>query len=118
MGNFLFESMMVQCHMMDRVSVTGPFGVEMEYREGAAFMAAIVKDNSLPARVAEKDGMKQVYTIVADPGASLDFHDIVKRDEDGATFRVTSSSIDSSPPKVASFNFVQVNAERWDIPTK
>lgn len=114
----LFEKMMEPCHMMDKATVTGPFGVETEWKEGAPFMAAVIKDKSLQARVAEKEGVTQVYTITAKPGVDLDFHDVIKRDKDGATFRVTTPSEDSKTPDVASFQFVQVNAERWDIPTK
>ena len=79
-------------------------------------MAAIIKDRSLAARVAEKDGVTAVYTVTTDEGVALDFHEVFRRDKDGVTFRVTSDHTDSKPPRAASFSFEQVTAERWSIP--
>lgn len=116
MSNLLFEKMMVPCHMMDRISESDAFGVHHYWKPGAAIKAAIVKDKSLQARTAEKEGVKSVYTITAPAPVVFDFHDVIRRDSDGATFRVTTSSEDSKTPDVATFQFTQVNAERWDIP--
>ena len=116
--NHLFEKMMTPCHLMDKTTVTGPTGVETIWKEGAPIKAAIVKDKSMQARTAEKEGVTAVYTITAPPSVVFDFHDVIKRDSDGQTFRITTQSQDSKTPEVASFQFTQVNAERWDIPQK
>lgn len=116
MSNWLFEKMMEPCHMVDKTTIDGPFGPQFTWKDGAALRAAIVKENSLAARVAEHDGVKSLYTITAPESVTLDFNDVIRRDSDGATFRVTTNSADSKPPKTASFSFTQVKAERWDIP--
>lgn len=113
----LVEHFMVRCTMMEKVRVPDGYGGnKTQYKAGAPFMAAIVKDKSLEARVAEKDGMKAVYTVTTPEGVGMEYHEVFRRDSDGATFRVTSDYKDSQPPKAAGFTFEQVTAERWEIP--
>lgn len=94
----------------------GQGGVTTTWANGNTFKAAIVKNNTAVERVAEKQGIKASYTITTPATVSLNFHDIFKRDSDNKTFIVTSSSVDSKPPKVASFAFNQVDAEEWEKP--
>jgi hypothetical protein len=102
--------------MMDKVTVSdGIGGVIRQWTEGAAFKAAIVKDSTLAARVAEREGVTEVYTVTVDKGIELDFHDVFKRVKDGAIFRVTSNISDSETPTVSSFQIGQVTAERWTL---
>lgn len=110
----LYETMMEPCQLMDKRSKSdGMGGFIYEWTEGAEFEAAVIKDNSMQARIAEKDGVTEVYTVTAEKGATLDFHDVFKRLSDNQVFRVTSNSKDSKTPKVSSFQFTQVTAERW-----
>lgn len=110
----LIDAFMADCVMMDKRTVPdGIGGFVNEWTEGAAFQAAIVKDNTLQAKVAEKDGVTELYTVTFKRSLPMQFHDVFKRLEDGAIFRVTSNVTDSTTPKVASFQFGQVSAERW-----
>lgn len=102
--------MMVKAQLPDGIG-----GNVHEWQEGAAFQAAIVKDNTLEARVAEKDGVTELYTVTVARNLPLEYHDVFKRRSDGAIFRVTSNITDSKTPKVASFAFGQVSAERWEL---
>lgn len=112
----LYETMMTGCTMLDRTSVSdGQGGFEYKWIDGATFKAAIIKDSSLEASRAEKEGVTEVYTVTTAKGASLDYHDVFRRDEDGAIFRVTSNMVDSETPDVATFQFGQVKAERWTL---
>lgn len=110
----LIDAFKESCVMMDKVSVPdGEGGFTTKWQEGAEFQAAIVKDSSLEARVAEKDGLTNVYTVTTSPNAALDYHDVFKRVRDGQCFRVTSNGDDKRTPSVASFQFEQVSAEEW-----
>lgn len=110
----LYETMMENCMMMDKRSVSdGMGGFTYEWTDGAEFRAAIIKDNSMQAKIAEKDGVTELYTITADKGITLDYHDVFKRVSDGQVFRVTSNVKDSETPNVSSFQFGQVSAEKW-----
>lgn len=111
-GNF-----MERCTMLEKKRLPdGQGGFTTGWADAGPFMAAVVKDNTLAARVAEKQGVTEVYTVTTAEGVGLEFHDVFRRDSDGATFRVTSNAIDSRPPAVASFAFEQVTAERWELP--
>ena len=112
----LIDTMMEPCTMIDRRTVPdGMGGFTTQWIDGAAFEAAIVKDNTLNARVAEKEGVTEVYTVTVPQSVSLDFHDVFRRESDGAIFRVTSNIIDSKSPSVATFHIGQVTAERWAL---
>lgn len=112
----LIDTMMEPCVMMDRqTSSDGMGGFIHTWTEGAEFDAAVVKDNTLNARIAEKDGVTEVYTVTVPKGVTLDFHDVFRRVSDSSVFRVTSNIRDSKPPEVASFAFGQVTAERWEL---
>lgn len=111
-GNF-----MARCTMLEKKRIPdGQGGFKTGWEDAGPFMAAVVKDNTLAARVAEKQGVTEVYTVTTPEGVGLEFHDVFRRDSDGATFRVTSNAIDSKPPAVATFSFEQVTAERWELP--
>lgn len=109
----LIDVMKEECVMLDKRTVPdGMGGFVPEWVDGAPFMAAIVKDNTLAARVAEKQGVTELYTITVDKGLELDFHDVIRRLSDDALFRVTSNIADSETPSVATFQIGQVTAEK------
>lgn len=102
------------CTLLDKVSVPdGQGGFTREWTDGAQFQAAIVKDTSMQARTAEKQGVTEVYTVYIDKDAPLEYHDVFRRNSDGAIFRVTSNTTDSTTPTRASFQVGAVSAERW-----
>ena len=112
----LYEEMMDSCAMMDRRTVAdGLGGFTYQWTQGAEFKAAIVKNNTLDARVAEKQGVTEVFTITVDKGVSLEFHDVFKRLRDSAIFRVTSNISDSETPSRSTFQIGQVSAEKWSL---
>ena len=112
----LYEEQMESCAMMDRQTVPdGVGGFTYQWTQGATFKAAIVKNNTLDAKLAEKQGVTEVFTITVDKGLALEFHDVFKRLRDGVIFRVTSNIVDSETPAHASFQFGQVSAEKWEL---
>ena len=112
----LFDAFMVDCvEMKAERQKDGLGGFKTVWVEGVTFKAAIVKDNTLAASVAEKQGVTEVYTVTTLPGVGLKYHEVFRRKNDGATFRATTNADDSKPPKTASFAFEQVKAERWEL---
>ena len=108
----LIDVMKTDVVMMDKVTTPdGMGGINRDWTEGARFKAAIVKNSTLEARVAEKQGVTEVYTVTVDKDIVLEYHDVFKRLSDGAIFRVTSNTADSETPTVASFQIAQVTAE-------
>ena len=114
----LITEAMTDCTVLDKRTLPdGQGGYVTQWVDGATFQAAIVKDSSMQARMAEKDGVTEVYTVTVNKGLPLDFHDVFRRESDGAIFRVTSNITDSETPARATFQIGQVTAERWVLPT-
>ena len=114
----LIDTMKTPCTMIDKRTVPdGQGGTVTAWVDGAEFEAAIVKDSSMQARIAEKQGVTEVYTVTTGKNVQLDYHDVFRRESDGAIFRVTSNITDSKTPSVATFSFGQVTAEKWVLPS-
>ena len=112
----LIDAFKEPCVIMNKAKVSdGEGGLKVEWQERAEFDAAIVKDSSLEARIAEREGLTNTYTVTTSPNAALEFHDVFKRVRDGQVFRVTSNGDDVRPPSVATFDFEQVSAEEWEL---
>lgn len=113
----LVDNFLVDCVMLSKKRVPDGQGgfLDAAWADDVPFKAAIVKDNSIQARIAEQEGVTSVYTVTAPKGIGLDYHEVFRRVSDGAIFRVTSDSQDSETPEVASFQFEQVTAERWEL---
>lgn len=113
----LIDTMKTSCTMIDKQTISdGMGGTVTQWVDGAKFEAAVIKDSSMNARIAEKQGVTEVYTVTTGKNVQLDYHDVFRRDSDGAVFRVTSNVTDSRTPAAASFSFGQVTAERWTLP--
>lgn len=115
----MIEEGMTACAVMTKVRVPdGEGGFTTEWTEGAGFQAAITFDSSLQAKIAEKQGVKSLYTVTTAKNAKLDFHDVIKRLSDGKIFRITSDSDDKQTPARAKFGqYLQVSAEEWELVT-
>ena len=96
----------------------GEGGSTTNWYETAKFFAAAIKDTSPEMRAAERDGSKPEYTLTISgyTPVNIAYHDVIKRDSDCTIFRAISSSVDSKPPKSATFSFAQVRCEIWQLP--
>lgn len=116
----LVDEMMEPCVMLDRQTASnGMGGYTQTYTDGAMFEAAILKDSTTNARIAEKNGFTESYTVYVYKGSiALDFHDVFRRERDGLVFRVTGNANDSRPPASATdpMQLATVPAERWVLP--
>ena len=114
----LLSEAMEKCIMLDKQTVADGYGGYVtRYVDGAEFSAAIVLDNSMQARVAEKQGVTGLYTVTTGKELNLQYHDVFRRDRDGKIFRVTSDGDDKRTPASAYLNMRQVSAEEWSLPT-
>ena len=114
----LIENFMESCILMEKKRVSdGAGGFITSWENGAEFEAAIVRDATMQARIAEKEGVSSVYTITTRRSTVLDFHDVFKRTRDNAIFRVTSTGGEKQSPAVGMLDISQVTAERWELTT-
>lgn len=113
----LLTDNMVSCHLADKsTSNDGYGGFVTTYTEGAQFDAAIVYNTSLEAKVAERQGVKDLYTVTVRRKNMLDYHEVFTRDSDGRIFRVTSDGLDNKTPISAGLDMRQVSAEEYVLP--
>lgn len=114
----LIDNFMTSCTLMEKKRVSdGAGGFTTQWWDGAEFTAAIVHDQTMQARIAEKEGVKSVYTVTTQRGTALEFHDVFRRQSDGAIFRVTSDGGDKQSPDFGTLDIGQVTAERWELTT-
>lgn len=114
----LVDNMMVDCCLIEKTRVPdGAGGFSTTWKDGAEFRAAIVRDTTLDARVAEKSGVTSVFTITTHKSCQLAYHDVFKRLSDSKTFRVTSDAGDKESPIVSNLDMAQVMAEKWELTT-
>lgn len=114
----LIESMMEDFVFLNKVKVDDPVGgYKDDYQDGVTFKAAVIKNSTTEAQIAEKNGITEIFTIVTDKSMVLEFHDVLRRASDGEIFRVTSRAVDSQAPEASTVPIAKVSAERWVLPT-
>ena len=112
----LLEDALEACVMLDKTTIADGYGGYISsYAEGAPFNAAIVFDTSMEARLAERQGVKSLYTVTTSRALTLQYHDIFKRVRDNKVFRVTSDGDDKFTPASTALDMRQVTAEEWVI---
>ena len=112
----LITEMMEPCKIYNKIRQDDPYGSEViEWKEGSSFNAAIIKNSTTEATIAEREGIKEIFTVVTNKGFHLEYHDVFKRVSDGAVFRVTSDSKDSEAPARSTVQIAKVTAERWEL---
>lgn len=113
--SLIFE-MMEDCKIMNLARTDDEYGgYTRAWTEGASFKASIIKNATTEAQIAEKQGIKELFTVVVQKGFALDFHDVFKRLSDGEIFRVTSRITDSEAPARSTVKIAKVSAERYDL---
>lgn len=116
-GNTLLDGMAEACTMIEKRTVTDSLGgFTTAWVDGADFLAVIRKDDTIEAKLAEKQGVTEVYTIIVQKGLPLDYHDVFRRKATGEIFRVTSNIADKQAPDASTIMVANVSAERWSLP--
>lgn len=112
----LLNNSMTECVIVDRITVDDDYGgLKPKWQDGAHIQCAIVPNNSIQAQIAQKQGVSEFYTITTQKSINLQFHDIIRRLDDGKIFRITSNGNDTKTPKTASLNMRQVTAENYEL---
>lgn len=113
----LLDAYTEKCTIIDKRTVSDGYGgYEVQYVDGAVIDASISMDDSIAARVALKEGVKNVYSIVVKKAITLNYGDILRRNSDKKYFKVTSDGDDMVTPDTASIDMRKVSAEEWELP--
>ena len=112
----MIEHMMESCQKMVYERTDDQFGgYSREWTQGDTFDAAIIKNSTTEAMIAEKQGIKEIFTVVTAKGTGLKFHDVFVRLSDNQMFRVTSDQLDSEAPGMSSVQIGKVTAEKLEL---
>lgn len=90
-------------------------GVVTRWQDGAQFRGAIVYDGSHEMLVAQSMGSQSTYVLTVRRDMQLDYHDVIRHEEDGKIFRITQNSDDLKTPKGAGLDMRQYRAEEWEL---
>lgn len=114
----LIDCMATECmRMLPERSEDGSGGFVTKWTEGETFKAAVVRDTSTEARIAEAAGTVEMYTVTVPRSIHLAYHDVFKRLSDGKTFRITSDNAEKKTPVCTALDMAQSNAEAWRLTT-
>ena len=83
---------------------------------------AAVRDTTMSARTAEKEGVTSVWTVTTKKGVILPYHTVLRclsddRIATGTILRTTSKPGEMQTPSFAGLNMSQVTAESWELTT-
>ena len=107
-----FESFVI----LDKITTKDGYGgVTTNYVNGAPIQAAIVFDDSIQARTAVVQGVRDVYTITTRRNVVLQYHDVIRRLKDGKVLRITTDGKDKETPQGAGLDMRVVKAEEFTI---
>lgn len=114
----LIDCMMVPCvFMKKKQEPDGSGGHINTWEDGEPFKAAIIRDTSTEARIAEAAGTVEMYTVTVSRSVKLPYHAVIKRLSDGKTFRITSDNAEKKTPVCTALDIAQSNAEAWRLTT-
>ena len=107
---------MEKCVLIDKKRTPDGYGgYNTMWVDSVEFDSAIVLNTSMEARIAEKQGVTNLYTVTTNKAMNLQYHDVILRVSDEKIFRVTSDGDDKHTPVSATLNMRQVTAEEWEL---
>lgn len=114
----LLEDFARPCVLMEKTRQPDGEGgwLPTAWAEGAEFSNYQTLDTSMQARIAEKQGVTSVYSVLVDKSVPIEYGDYFKDRETGLTYRVTSNPDEKQAPKSASFSLKYFTAERKELP--
>lgn len=112
----LLSENMTACTMLTQTKTPDGYGGYTEqWQDGETIKAAIVRNSDTETKIAEAQGTKAIYTITTRKNINLQYHNVLRREEDGKIFRVTSDGDDNKTPRGAGLNMRQVTAEEFNL---
>ena len=114
----LIDCMMVPCVFMEKKQEPDGYGgYRTTWEDGKPLKAAIIRDTSTEARIAEAAGTVEMYTVTVSRSVHLKYHAVIKRLSDGKTFRITSDNAEVKTPVCTALDIAQSTAEAWRLTT-
>lgn len=110
----LIDEFMTKCCFVNVSKVSDGAGGFIEtITDGAQFDAAITRDTTLEAAIADLRGEVVTYKVTTHQNCILSYDDKIKRLSDGKMFRIKSDGSEKRTPASSPLNLSRVEAERW-----
>lgn len=104
-------------YMEKRSSSDGMGGFQEIYVDGAEFNGGLSTNQTMETRIAQRQGVTAIYTIIVPLNVALAYNDVIKRKSDNKLFRVTSNPTDMKTPNMSEMAYYQMTAEPFVIPS-
>lgn len=105
------------CVLMEKVrEPDGAGGYLTEWTEGILFFNHQALNTSMEARIAEKQGVTSLYTVLVEKTVPIEYGDYYKDMETGQTFHVTSNPEEKQAPASSTLPMKYFTAERKALP--
>lgn len=113
----LLDEAMTSCTILDKTTQSDGYGgIITTYKDGATIKAAIPLMSAIEQMAAQARDSKAIYRVVTEKSINLQYHDVIRREEDKKIFRIKSDGDDNKTPQSAYLNMRVVDAEEWSLP--
>lgn len=113
----LLDEYTVECVMLVKTITEDPVGgYKTDWVDGVAFPAAWEYQSAPEITVAEQEGVARIYRIYVDKTLNLDYHDALRRKDNGQIYRVTNPGTDRKTPSFSTLNKRLIEVEKWELP--
>ena len=113
----MIQDMFEPLLFVNKINVSdGMGGTITKWQDGAEFQGVITLDNSTTGRLAEQQGVTNIYTIITEDKILLEFNDVIKRKSDQQTFKIKSlNNKENRQPEIATMQLRIATAEIFDL---
>ncbi len=106
------------CVLMDKIRTPdGEGGYITSWQPGVEFDNYRALDTSMEARIAERQGVKSLYSALVRKDVPIEYNDYFRDLTTGQVYRVTSDPTDKPAPPSSTFDLKYFTAERTALPT-
>lgn len=113
----LLDKYTVPCVTLTKTWVDDPIGgYNPSWTEGAHFDAAWEYQDAPEVTVAEQQGVSRVYRLYVHKDLQLDYHEVIRREDNGQTYRVTNPGTDRVTPVSSRINRRLIEVEQYPLP--
>lgn len=101
----LLDDFARECVLIEKTrQPDGEGGYMTVYTEGASFKNYQAINQSMEARIAEKQGVTSIYSGMVDVDFPIEYNDLYRDKETGFIYRVTSNPDERKAPKSSGLN--------------
>lgn len=105
--------------ILDKVRVPdGLGGYTTTYTESVEIEGALAPASETEIKTAEAMKEKVTNVLITSKLNNLDYHDVLRRKEDGQIYRVTAAGAEIVTPGSSSLNLRKYALEAWELPAE